>query len=115
MRERGDPAEILEAAEEIETALVELEMLLADVRLTGGSARQDTLRWPRRLFAKLTSLAGYLDGTDHRPTDQSIEVFDMYQAQLSDYQALLESLTNREIANFNRLLRQHGVAPLTTQ
>ncbi|MCH7562679.1 MAG: sialidase [Gemmatimonadetes bacterium] len=115
VQERGEPAEILEAAEEIETALVELEMLLADVRLTGGSARQDTLRWPRRLFAKLTSLAGYLDGTDHRPTDQSIEVFDMYQAQLSDYQALLESLTNREIANFNRLLRQHGVAPLTTQ
>lgn len=115
MRERGESAEILEAAEEIETALVDLETLLADVRFTGGSARQDTLRWPRRLFAKLTSLAGYLGGTDHRPTDQSIEVFDMYQAQLTDYQALLESLTNREIANFNRLLRQHGVAPLTTQ
>ncbi len=115
MRERGESTEILEAAEEIETALVELETLLADVRLTGGSARQDTLRWPRRLFAKLTSLAGYLGGTDHRPTDQSIEVFDMYQAQLTDYQALLESLTNREIANFNRLLRQHGIAPLTTQ
>ena len=115
VQEREESAEILEVAEEIETALVELEMLLADVRLTGGSARQDTLRWPRRLFAKLTSLAGYLSGTDHRPTDQSIEVLDMYQAQLADYQALLESLTKREIANFNRLLRQHGVAPLTIQ
>ena len=106
VQDRKEAGEIQEAAKEIETALVELETLLADVWLTGGSARQDTLRWPRRLFAKLTSLAGYVGGTDHRPTDQSIEVFEMYKAQLADYQALLDSLTNREIAGFNRLLHR---------
>ena len=66
--------EIRQAGATLEAELINLEMRLFDVRLTGGSARQDTLRWARRLYARLTSLAGYITGTDDRPTDQSREV-----------------------------------------
>ena len=38
--------------------------------MTGGMAFQDTLRWPRQLYAKLNSLAGYVQGTDFAPTAQ---------------------------------------------
>ena len=72
--------EIREAARTLEEELIDLETRLFDVRLTGGTARQDTLRWARRLYARLTSLAGYITGTDDRPTDQAREVFDMLRS-----------------------------------
>ena len=83
-------------------------MLLFDLRLTGGNAGQDTIRWPRRLYAKLTSLAGYIGGTDLRPTDQQMEVYALYRQQLADCQAWLERLSVNDVAGYNRLLSEHG-------
>ena len=74
--------EIRQAGATLEAELIDLEMRLFDVRLTGGSAQQDTLRWARRLYARLTSLAGYIAGTDDRPTDQSREVLEMLRSEL---------------------------------
>ena len=104
-------AEIREAGEKLEEELIDLEMRLFDVRLTGGSARQDTLRWARRLYARLTSLAGYITGTDQRPTDQSREVFEMLRSELGDYQRQMVAI-REDVATFNRLLGDRGIAPL---
>ncbi len=60
--------------------------------MTGGMAFQDTLRWPRQLFAKLTSLAGYVQGTDFAPTAQQVEVHGEYRERLGAAQRSLESL-----------------------
>jgi hypothetical protein len=103
--------EIREAAGTLEAELIALEMLLFDVRLTGGIARQDTLRWARRLYARLTSLAGYIMGTDDRPTDQAREVFDMLRSELSDYQRQMVAV-REDLATFNRLLGDRGVDPI---
>ena len=73
-----------EAAAEYDSALQELEARFFELRLTGGNAGQDTLRWPRRLHAKLTSLHGYIAGSDHRPTDQHLEVLALYEEELAD-------------------------------
>ena len=51
--------EIREAGGTLEDELIELEMRLFDVRLTGGSARQDTLRWARR---NLSTTMGHSTG-----------------------------------------------------
>ena len=103
--------EIREAGGTLEAELVELEMRLFDVRLTGGSARQDILRWPRRLYARLTSLAGYITGTDDRPTDQSREVFEMLRSELGDYQRQMVAI-REDVATFNRLLADRGIDPI---
>ena len=103
--------EIREAGGTLEAELVELEMRLLDVRLTGGSARQDILRWPRRLYARLTSLAGYITGTDDRPTDQSREVFEMLRSELGDYQRQMVAI-REDVATFNRLLADRGIDPI---
>ena len=103
--------EIREAAGTLEAQLIALEMLLFDVRLTGGTARQDTLRWARRLYARLTSLATYIAGTDDRPTDQAREVFDMLQSELGDYQRQMVA-AREDLATFNRLLGDRGVDPI---
>ena len=107
-----DRDEIREAGNALELKLIDLEMMLFDVRFTGGSAGQDTLRWPRRLYSQLTSLAGYVTGTDEGPTDQAREVFDMLRSELEDYQRQMGTLTAEDVARFNRLLDDRGVKPI---
>ena len=99
----------------MENALKDLEGNLFDLRLTGGTARQDTLRWPRRLYAKLTSLAGYVSSADFPPTDQEREVFEGYLEMLAEYQARMDALVADDIAAFNRLLAERGVTPIGGQ
>jgi hypothetical protein len=103
--------EIRAAGETLEAELIDLEMRLFDLRLTGGSARQDTLRWARRLYARLTSLAGYLTGTDDQPTDQSREVFEMLGSELGDYQRQMVAIIE-DVMTFNRLLNDRGIEPI---
>ncbi len=108
-----DADRLLARARTLDQELIDLEMLLFDLRLTGGAARQDTLRWPRRLYAKLTSLGGYVSGTDHRPTDQAREVHAIYKDQLTDYQQRMEGIRAGALADFNRLLAAAGVAVIS--
>ena len=103
--------QIRQAGTALDARLIDLEMRLFDVRLTGGTARQDTLRWARRLYARLTSLAGYITGTDDRPTDQSTEVFDMLRSELEDYQRQMVAI-GEDLATFNRLLDDRGIEPI---
>ena len=117
VRLRGEPGylDVVEAGEALSDALIDLEMQLYDLRLSGGSAGQDTIRWPRQLFAKLTSLAGYISGSDHPPTDQSGEVRDRYRAQLSEVLTIWRQLADGDIARFNSLLTERGLPPIISQ
>ena len=110
--DRAAAEEIRQAGATLEAELIDLEMRLFDVRLTGGSAQQDTLRWARRLYARLTSLAGYIAGTDDRPTDQSREVLEMLRSELGDYQRQMTAI-REDLATFNRLLDDRGIDPIT--
>ncbi len=113
-RVRGNPvyAEIAEVGEELAQALIDLEMELFDLRLTGGSARQDTIRWPRRLWAKIASLAGYSAGSDDPPTESMREIGDIYQLQLEEYLGRWAEMAADDIADFNRLLAERGLPPI---
>lgn len=101
-------AEVGAAARELEERLGDFEMNLFDLRLTGGTAFQDSLRWPRQLYAKLASLAGYVSGTDHRPTDQHLEVFASYRQRLASLREELAAL-RAEVAGFNETARAAGL------
>jgi photosystem II stability/assembly factor-like uncharacterized protein len=104
--------DVVEAGEALDQALIDLEMGLFDLRLSGGAARQDTIRWPRQLWAKIASLAGYSSGTDDRPTDQTIEVRDIYRDQLATQLQRWLELAEADIASFNRLLVTQGLPPI---
>ena len=116
-RIRGDAAyrDIVEAGEELDQAMIDLEMSLFDLRLTGGSARQDTIRWPRQLWAKLASLAGYSSGSDDAPTDQTLEVRDLYRVQLAEYLRRWAELAVTDVAQFNRMLVEQGLPPIISE
>jgi hypothetical protein len=108
-------ADVVEAGEALDQALIDLEMGLFDLRLSGGAARQDTIRWPRQLWAKIASLANYSSGTDDRPTDQAIEVRDIYRDQLAALLQRWVELAEADIASFNRLLVTQGLPPVISQ
>jgi photosystem II stability/assembly factor-like uncharacterized protein len=110
--ELGDP--LRGQLNTLDEALIEVEMGLYDLRMTGGMAFQDTLRWPRQLFAKLTSLAGYVQGTDFAPTAQQFEVYEMYQERLANAQTRLVEL--RETASrVDAELAAAGFGPIRAQ
>jgi photosystem II stability/assembly factor-like uncharacterized protein len=90
-----------------------LESDLYDLRMSGGTAGQDALRWPRGIYARLTSLAGYIGGTDHGPTDQAREVHARLQAELAGTRESLENLRQGPLARLNDALRALGLPPIT--
>lgn len=107
LKTRPDGKELTGSASALEKKLMDLEGHFFDLRLT--SARQDTLRWPRRLYAKLVSLAGYASGTDMAPTKQELEVLEKYRKELSQYQLQMRELRDKEIGGFNQRLRQKDI------
>ncbi len=112
VRTKGHEAadQVSQAATALDDKLKALENRLFDLRLT--NARQDTLRWPRRLYSKLGSLAGYIGQSDFPPTDQQLEVHRLYQEQLKDCQGQLKTIEEGDVAAFNRLLIDHRIGPV---
>ena len=109
LEDKDDVADIIEAGKALDGKLKELEGRFFDLRLTGGSAGQDTLWWPRRLYAKLTSLAGYIGESDFPPTMQHMEVYELYKGELAECVSGLEEIETNDLAAFNQLLRDRGI------
>ncbi len=101
---------IRESARALDDRLLAIEMRLSDQRLSGGSARQDSIRWPRQLLAKLSSLAGYIGQTDFPPTTQQREVFENYKELLDTYELQMTDVRDGDLAEFNRTLADRGLA-----
>ena len=104
--------EVGEAVGALDEALIDLEMGLTDLRLSGGSAGQDALRWPRQLFAKLTSLAGYIGSSDFPPTTQQLEVHQRLQGLLREATGEMEEIRGGELRTLNGLLRDRGISTI---
>ena len=102
------------AARSLDERLLAIEMKLSDQRLSGGSARQDSIRWPRQLLAKLSSLAGYVGQTDFPPTTQQREVFENYKELLDTYELQMDDIRAGELASFNQTLEERGLAGIVT-
>jgi hypothetical protein len=109
LRGREGMEDVLSASQNLDDVLIELEMGLTDLRMSGGTAGQDALRWPRQLFAKLTSLAGYIGGSDFPPTDQHLEVHRRLQGLLRDAQSRMEEIRGGELRILNELMEGQGI------
>jgi hypothetical protein len=105
---------IIAAGQALDEKLIALEMNLTDLRMSGGSAGQDRLRWPRQLYAKITSLAGYIGGSDFVPTTQQLEVHERLKGLLLDAQQQMRAIREQDLAAFNSLLQQQGIGHIVT-
>lgn len=111
LRGRQDFGDINRQIESLDEELIALEMQLTDLRLVGG---QDTLRYPRQLYAKIASLSGYISGHDYAPTEAHRAVHEQYKESLG---TLLQEMTRvREgaLAAFNRMLADKGIGTVIT-
>jgi hypothetical protein len=100
-------AAIQRAGLDLNQKLVNLEMNLVDLRLTGQG--QDGVRFGSKLISKIGYLARGLAGGDFKPTDQQIEVQKMLEERLGEASRQLEELISGDLAQFNGLLRSNNV------
>jgi photosystem II stability/assembly factor-like uncharacterized protein len=104
------PAPVKTEGSALEQKLTALEENLYQLRLTGG---QDGMRWGGKLLQKLSHLAGQIQETDFRPTDQQVAVNKQFTEQIAALRAQFDRISADDIARFNALLKQSGHSVLT--
>jgi hypothetical protein len=104
---------VLSAGRALEQKLLEFEQGLIQLKLTGGTAGQDSLRWEAMLETKLASLASNIAKSDFAPTDQQAEVHEMFQQEVGRHNKRFSDLVATDLAGFNKLLRDRKVENIT--
>ena len=110
LAEESQAGEMQKAILRLGQELRDVEGHFFDLRLTG--ARQDILWWPRKLYSKMTILLSVIQQSDFRPTDQQLEVYELYKTQLKGIEGEWDRLRSEEIADLNRRLNRRGLAVL---
>ena len=100
---------VKEEAEALDTALINFEDNLHQLRITGG---QDGMRWPAKLIEKLTHIASQLQESDFAPTAQQIAVSQQLTEQIRNLRRQFDDLLSKDVARFNDALKQHGIPAL---
>ena len=102
-----DDSTVRRAASTLVQQLMDVEMNLVDLRLTGGG--QDGVRFGSKLISKLGYLANGMTSSDFKPTDQHNEVRQILNTELRTHLTALDGLIAKELAAFNELLKQRNV------
>ncbi len=70
---------------------------------------QDPLNYPIRLNNKIAALMGVIESADHRPTDQTYEVFKELSAQLEKQLQQMNATIKTELPRLNAALKRDKV------
>lgn len=100
-------ATIRKAADQLSDKLIAIEEKLVQLRVTGRG--QDDVRFPPELISKISYLASGIESSDSAPTTQQIAVNDELKEQALSHQQHLKMLLEKDLADFNALLRQRNV------
>ncbi|MXX72498.1 MAG: hypothetical protein F4Y73_11620 [Gemmatimonadetes bacterium] len=103
----ADDETLTEAIASLRDDLVDLQMNMVDLRLTGQG--QDGVRFEAKLLQKLGYLTGAISVADFPPTDQELEVKVLLHEQLQEHLEALEALLANEVAALNEMLRARGM------
>ena len=105
-------AAVRKSADDVNAKLVEIESHLIRLKATGRG--QDTVRWPPELAEKIGYLANEVESSDYQPTTQQVAVHDELKEQAATYQQHLKLLLEKEVADFNAMLRSRNVSNIIT-
>ena len=106
-----DYEELVEEGKRISKELSEIEETLYQ---TKNKSDQDPLNFPIRLNNKLAHLSGVAGRGDYPPTSQSIAVKDELTKQIDDQLSKLQAIMEKEVPEFNRMVREKGVNAIIT-
>jgi photosystem II stability/assembly factor-like uncharacterized protein len=107
IRRRVQDAVVRRVTDSLQRQLVDVEMNLVELRLTGGG--QDGVRFAAKLISKLGYLGNGVSSSDYRPTNQHGEVQQLLHQELQRHLADIDRLLTTEVDRLNALLRQRGV------
>ncbi len=108
----AEPADLSVDLAELETEMEAIEHELVDLRIT--SARQDSLRWKRKLLAQLNYLARRIHKTDHAPTEAQRKLAEQLISEVSVLQDRFGELENRT-AGINLRINEAGLGSIAPQ
>jgi len=102
--EQNDDRAVAAKIEELEGKILGVQGELYDINLTG--AREDAFRSPMKLYGRVSALASDISGfgADFKPTNQQVEVYNVFRKQIDDLQVQYQNLVDKEIPEFNRFL-----------
>lgn len=103
---KGDAASLRTSVDGLKAKLTSVEEAIYQTKNRSG---QDPLNYPIRLNDKLAGVFSTASGGDFRPTDQSVEVFEILSRQLADQEAILKRLVDADLAAVNAELTRRGV------
>jgi photosystem II stability/assembly factor-like uncharacterized protein len=101
-----DDASIKKAGDELNQKLIDLEMNLYDLRLTGA---QDGVRYAAKLISRIGYLASGLSSGDFKPTNQQAEVQKLLAERVRSHVGRLDELVGKDLAAFNEMLRKRNI------
>jgi photosystem II stability/assembly factor-like uncharacterized protein len=98
---------VVEAAKELDKRMTAVEEALYQ---TKNHASEDPLNFPIRLDDKLNGVASSAALGDYRPTAQAVHVRDALVAEIDAQLVKLRGIWDADLAHFNQLAREKGVA-----
>jgi hypothetical protein len=102
-------AEIQKLADSLMQPLTSVEEEVYQVRNRSG---QDPLNYPIKLNNKIAALMGVIESADHRPTDQTYEVFKELSDELETQLQQMNATLKTELPRLNSALKRERVAPI---
>jgi photosystem II stability/assembly factor-like uncharacterized protein len=102
-------AEIQKIADGLLKPLALVEEEIYQVR---NRSSQDPLNYPIKLNNKIAALMGIIESADHRPTDQTYEVFKELSAELEKQLQQMNTTVKAEVPRLNAALRREKVDPV---
>jgi photosystem II stability/assembly factor-like uncharacterized protein len=102
-------AEIQKLADGLLTPLSGVEAEVYQVRNQSG---QDPLNYPIKLNNKIAALMGVIESADHRPTQQTYEVFEELSKELEAQLQKLNTTLKTELPRLNAAFQREKIAPV---
>ena len=109
---KNDNGELQSLGGTVKERLSDVESAIYQVK---NRSNQDPLNYPIRLNNKLAALLNLVEGSYHKPTDQSYQVFDQLSTELGTELDQMNLVITQDLARLNELLRQLGLDPIDTE
>jgi hypothetical protein len=100
---------VVDAAKDLDKRMTAVEEALYQ---TKNHASEDPLNFPIRLNDKLNAVASSAALGDYRPTAQAVQVRDDLTVAIDAQLAKLRAIWDADLAHFNQLAREKGVATI---
>src|SRR6202011_2142327 len=110
--ERVKDQKVIDAAKALSKKLTEVEEALYQ---TKNRASEDPLNFPIKLNNKLAALGSAIAMSDSAPTTQESMVYEGLASQVNAELRRLDQLMGKELAEFNKLVRDQNVPAITVR